>query len=625
MKQKSPSFHNQDISSSNKKWMLSLVPAVAFGAFAIVLWREPVSTPIVFNGASISSPASILPLSSTFVVGANSAAKPLILRGRLTVYNPQIIAAPAAGMVARLLVQPGQIVKAGDTIALISNQAVPAVEKSRIALQQQAVAAQEAATRQQNILQGKLAEEKVLLKAAHERVNKAAKQLADSRDLLRRLQNGEKIPSAEIDTQNDTSVAPSNPTPQKTPAPSTAALEQAQQEADQTAKAAAQKWQALHVLITRQLAAKSASANPNSNDAQPAIPTQDQIDAARADAKTAQDAADKARMKAFKLSTANSAASQSKTNIAAPAASPKSTFITQADATRIANAALKESKDALAQVDAIQRQIQRYQSPVQSATSNYQAATSNLENAQRSLFDNPPKVPMTPVIASSSGMVQTLATLATQVNPGDEIASVVAPNLLNLDVRDSSGAWKNLEVNSKFTVNVQRSADDKNPISTDARLMAITPPVRSGEPSILHIQVFNPVAKSPAPQKPKMAADAPTTQPAAPARVFAPGMIATCSIPRADATITIPRQALHVSANKQYQVAILKPQSSNATSQNYSVQWNNVLIKNDDGNSANVTVIAGLNNGDRITLQPEMLYNLSVAKGSLATVQISEK
>jgi len=624
MKQPS-TFHTQNIPSSNKKWMLSLVPAIAFGALSIVLWGEPVSTPIIFKGAAISSPTSVLPLSSTFVVGANSAAKPLILRGRLTVYNPQIIAAPAAGMVARLLVQPGQIVKAGDTIALISNQAVPAVEKSRIALQQQAVAAQEAATRQQNILQGKLAEEKALLKAAHERVNKAAKQLADSRDLLRRLQNGEKIPSVEIDNQNNNaSIAPSTPAPQKNSDLSEAALVQVQQEADQTAKAAAQKWQALHVLITRQLAAKSASVNPNSNNAQPATPTQDQIDAARADAKTAQDAADKARMRAFKLSTANSAASQPKTNTTTPAAPSKSTFITQADATRIANAALKESKDALAQVDAIQRQIQRYQSPVQSATSNYQAATSNLENAQRSLFDNPPKVPMTPVIASSGGMVQTLATLATQVNQGDEIASVVAPNLLNLDVRDSNGSWKKLEVNSKFTVKVQRSTDDKNPVSTDARLMSITPPVRSGEPSILHIQVFNPVAKSPAPQKLKVT-DTPTTQPAAPARVFTPDMVATCSIPRADATITIPRQALRVGTNKQYQVAILKPQSSNATSQNYSVQWNNVLIKNDDGSSANVTVIAGLNNGDRITLQPEMLYNLLVAKGSLATVQISEK
>jgi len=624
MKQKSSSLDAQNIPSSNKKWMLSLVPAIAFGALAIVFWKEPVPTPIIFNGASISSPASVLPLSSTFVVGVNSAAKPLILRGRLTVYNPQIIAAPAAGMVARLLVKPGQIVKAGDTIALISNQAVPAVEKSRIALQQQAVAAQEAATRQQNILQGKLAEEKVLLKAAHERVNKAAKQLADSRDLLRRLQNGEKISSAEFGTQNDTSVAPSNPAPQKNP-DSAAALTQAQQEAEQTAKTAAQKWQALHVLITRQLAAKSAAANSNSNSAQPALPTQDQIDAARAEAKTAQDAADKARMKAFKLSSANSAASQSNTNIATPAASPKSTFITQADATRIANAALKESKDALAQVDAIQRQIQRYQSPVQSATSNYRAATSNLENAQRSLFDNPPKVPMTPVIASSGGMVQNLAALATQVNQGDEIAGVVAPNLLNLDVRDTSGAWKNLEVNSKFTVQVQRSADDNNPVSTDARLTSITPPARAGQPSILHIQVFNPVSQPPVPQKRKIETNPPTTQPPFPTRVFSPGMIAMCSIPRAGATMTIPRKALRMGANKQYQVAILKPQSSSAASQNYSVQWNNILVKNDDGSSANVTVIAGLSDGDRITLQPEMLYNLTVAKGSYATVRISEK
>ncbi|MEO6906979.1 MAG: hypothetical protein ABI210_03735 [Abditibacteriaceae bacterium] len=617
------SIHNQNTPSTNKKWLTALVPAIAFGALAVVLWREPVSTPITFNSTAIPSPVTVLPLSSTFVVGANSAAKPLTVRGLLTVSDPQIVAAPAGGMIARLLVQPGQIVKAGDTIAMISNQAVPAVEKSRIALQQHADAAQEAATRQQNILVGKLAQEKTLLKAANQRVNQAAKRLTDSRDLLRRLQNGEKISASSINNQdsdsntNSTNSAPSSSSRPQSSTASAAVLKQAQQKADQTAKVAAQKWEVLHVLLMRQQAAKAGASNVNSNNAQSPAPTQDQIDSARADAKTAQDTADKARMKAFDLS-----ATIPKVKPAASTNAPKGTFITEADAMRIANAALQESKDALAQVDAIQKQIQRYQSPVQSSTSNYQAATSNLESAQRSLFDNPPKVPMTSVTARSGGMVQTLATLAMQVNRGEEVASIVAPNLLNLNVRDSSGTWKKLKVNSKLTVNVQTSTDDKNIISTDARLISITPPTRSGQPSILHIQVFNPVAKAPRqPQAPTKNSINPA-KPVAQARVFTPGMIAICSIP-SNTALTIPRAALHVGANKLYQVAVLK--GDVAQPQNYSIQWINVIVKDNDGSSANVVLSSGLTQGDRIALQPKMLYPLTVARGSLAMVQISKK
>jgi multidrug efflux pump subunit AcrA (membrane-fusion protein) len=615
-------FINKQPKSTNKKWLNALVPAFAFGAFAIVLWREPISTPIIFTGAAVPASVTVLPISSTFVVGADSAAKPLILRGRLTVFNPKIIAAPTGGMVARLLVQPGQIVKAGDTIAMISNQAVPAVEKSRIALQQHAESAQVAATRQQNILQAKLAQEKVLLKAAHERVDKAAQQLAASRDLLRRLQNGEKIPKTETNNQDakNATTKPSNPSPRKEVATSTATLEQAQQEADRTAKIAAQKWQALHVLLMQQQAAKTAPANSNST--QPPVPTQDQIDAARVDAKNAQDAADKARINAFKLSTAISSASQNKAKPVASTSAPKSTFITEADATRIANAALQESRDALAQVDAIQKQIRRYQSPVQSTTANYQAATSNLEKTQRALFDNPPKVPMTPVIASSGGMVQTLATLAMQVDPGEEIASIVAPNLLSLMVRDSSGFWKNLKVNATFQVNVQTAADGKNLVSTDARLISITPPTRPGQPSILHIQVFNPVAQTAQPRPEPTNNATVSMKPAARARVFSPGMIAFCSIPT-NKELTIPRSALRVNSNKQYEVAVLKPEV--APSQKYFIQWNNVVIKNNEGRSANVVISSGLEPGDRIAMQPEMVYNISIARGSLATVQISQK
>lgn len=611
------STQTQSTKSPNRKWFTALVPAIAMGALVLVFWGRPISNPIIVTTATQAPAEIVLPLKSTLIVGTNSTAKPLILRGRLTVFNPQIVASPTSGMVARLLVQPGQMVKAGETIAMISNQAVPSVEKSRVALQERAEAAQEAANRQQSILQGKLAQEKVLLEAANQRVDRAAKRLADARELLRRLQNGEKIPRSQISDSGTTTPAPRESVAQNTD-DSAEILANAQQQADQLAKVASQKWQVLHVLLTRQLAAKSSQTNANSTGTQAAAPTQDQIDAARTDAKKAQDAADKSRMEVYKL-TVSKPAKNTKSSPATDA--PKSTFISIADATKIANAALQESNDALAQVKSVQRQIQRYQAPVKSANSNFQAATSNLENTQRSLFDNPVKVPMTPVVAKSNGIVHRLATLAMQVNSGDEIASIVPANLLNLDVRDSEGAWKNLQVNAKFKAMVQTTSDPRKQISTDARLVAITPPKSPGQPSILHIQVFNPVAQT-TPQKPQPANANSTTKPLAPPRVFTPGMIAVCAIPRADAEIVVPRKALRADQNNQFQVAVFKPQNVDPTSQTYTIQWNNVSIKADDGNSASVVIVSGLNQNDRIALEPEMLYHLTQEKGASISVQL---
>lgn len=601
-------------STTSPKWIFALAPACALGALAVVFWGQPLSAPIQFTGTALTETIPVLPVSQTLVIGSGATEQPLVLHGRLAVFNPQKIGAPTAGMVARLLVKPGQMVKAGDIIAMISNQAVPAIEKSRIEAQQRAEEAQAAATRQQNILQGKLHQEEELLNTANQRVKNAAKRLADARELLRRLQNGEKIPRSEINDADAIAQPekPATPDSQETPDTSAAILAEAQQQANQAAKIAAQKWQILHVLLMRQQAAKS---NANSNSA----PTQEQIDAARADAKSAQAAADEARMKVFKLSTAKPALA----NKTKPADTSKSTFITQADATRIANAALQESKDALAQVDAIQKQIQRYKAPVKSATTNFEAATSNLENTQRSLFNNPVKVPMIPVIASAPGVVQTLATLATQVTAGEEVAGIVPPNLLQLELRDSSGLWKNLQPNAKFTVQVQPTSNPQNTVPTDARLISITPPKRPGEPSILHIQVFNPVQQSQITAPIMPATETDPAKPQARPRVFAPGMMASCALPRLDVKIIIPRSALYINSNQQYQVAVLKPQNpTSSLPQSCSIQWNNVIIQEDDGKSANVVIISGLSAGDRIALQPEVLYNLTQAKGSLATVKV---
>lgn len=635
-----PTHSSSSFSSSHKEWIVALVPAFAMGALALAMWGRPTATPLDFQSSAtlpataLNGSSSILPVSSTFVVKSAHHIQPLILRGRLEALVGESITAPTSGLVARLLVQPGQTVVAGQPVAMISNQAAPAVDQAKVAVQQQAESAQESAARQQAILQGKLEREQQLLKAAHQRVTLASGRLANARDVLQRLQNGEKITSSEIiaagaQTPTDTKQTPASQASTNT-LEATHAADAAQQQADQTAKVAAQKWQVLHVLLMRQTAAKTAATSNgnNVNDADTTAPSQADIDNARQNAQKAQAEADSARQKAFKLSLQSTVAGDTS---AKPQSAAGQNVITLADATRIAHAALQESKDALAQADAIQSQIKRYQTPVKKASNRITTATSNLENAQRSLFDNPARVQMTPVLASSAGTVQTVQPLATQVNEGDEIATVAPGKLLQLQLRDSTGLWRQLRLNTKFMVKVQTSSKDGSDMPTVARLTQIIPPENPGQPAVLLLQVFNPLQKL---QKKEAVAQKTSelpTPPVLPAHWFSPGMAAVCMITPEENDMMIPRDALRMGPDGQYQVAVLQPLAPHAPQ--FHVEWRNVIVNNVSGSAANgnaargnasVPILSGLVDGERIALRPQMLYHLTEAKGVHATVQISE-
>lgn len=630
--------------------MVALAPAFAMGALALAMWGQPAATPLIFQLSAtlpvtpLSGSSSILPVSSTFVVKSVHHSQPLVLRGRLEALAGKSVTAPISGLVARILVQPGQVVAAGQPVAMISDQAAPAVDQAKVAVQQQAESAQESAARQQAILQGKLEQEQQLLKAAHQRVALASGRLTNARDLLQRMQNGEKITSSELiaagaqTPTSNTKQAPSSQASQST-SEATHAVDVNQQQADQAAKNAAQKWQVLHVLLMRQTAAKNASTSNgnNVNAVDTTAPSQADIDNARQNAQKAQAEADSARQKAFVLlQRLNRDAAN---NSATPQSAGGGNLITLADATRIAHAALQESKDALAQADAIQSQIKRYQTPVKAASNRITAATSNLENAQRSLFDNPARVQMTPVVASSAGVVQTVQPLATQVNVGDEIATVAPEKLLQLELRDSTGLWRQLRLNTKFMVKVQTPSPPKDgaDTSTVARLTQIVPPENPGQPAVLLLQVFNPLQKKEAVAQ-KVSVPPTPTLPAPLAHWFSPGMVAVCTVMPVGNDITIPRDALRMGPDGQYQVAVLQPLNPYAPKlEQFHIEWRNVIVNNVSSNTANgntapsnaavnasVPILSGLLDGDRIALRPQMLYHLIEAKGMHATVQISE-
>jgi len=623
---------------------MALVPAGVMGIFAVLMWGRPVARPIISHAAT--APAStavnvnepVLPVSATMVVG-NAATAQLTLQGRLASFETTPILAPASGLVARLLVKQGQMVKSGQTIAMISNESVPAGEPSKIAAQQKAEAAQEDAARQQSILQAKLEQEQRSLKAANERVEKASTRLANARTLVRRLQNGEKVKRSEVtgmDTGAAGKAAAPSPSSVAAKAANVADIEAARQRASETAQVASAKWQELHVLLSRQAATKSSTPAADGNAATPETPSAEKIETTRQAAEQAQKVADAARLKAYQLQYQGKGNDHSGEKAKSPAPSrdvSDEQYVTVADATRIAQAALRESKDALAQVDSIQRQIDRYEDPVEHTTNRIETATSHLENAQRALFDNPARVQMTPVVATADGVVQSLMTLANEVAQGDKIADIAPANLLLLELRDSSGFWKKLKANDRFMVTVH-SDEANQDMPSVARLIGVVPPQKAGGPALLRLQVFNPVrqkpAASPTKKNEKPASDADATAEMAPPRWFESGMAAVCLFPTEESAIAIPRAALRMSPTGKYQVAVLQPLSPLAgngpatnSAEKYQVEWREVEIDNNDAD-AQVSVLSGLLNGERIALHPQAVYQLIRAKGAHATVQISE-
>ena len=619
---------------------MALVPPGVLGIFAVLMWGRPVARPIIANDAvaktttTTAADAPVVPISTTLVVG-DAAAAQLTLQGRLALFEATRVVAPVSGLVARVLVKQGQMVKAGQTVAMISNESVPAGEETKIAAQQHAETAQEEAARQQSILQAKLEQEQQLLKSANARVDKASTRLAHARTMVNRLRNGEKVKRSEVAGLNGEAspkIAASISVPPKPQ--NNAELEAARQQSAETARIASAKWQELHVLLSRQAAAKSSGKADEGNSANSEMPSEERIKNARQTAEQAQKTADAARLKMYQLQYQDKGKSSAADNSKSSAPShhvSDDQYVTSADAARIAQAALQESKDALAQVDSIQRQIDRYQTPVKHTADRIESATSHLENAQRALFDNPARVQMTPVVATSGGVVQSLMTLATEVVQGDKIADIVPANLLLLELRDSTGVWQKLKADDRFMVTVH-SDDSGQDMPSVARLIGVVPPEKAGGPALLRLQVFNPVRKNATASKTdaKAATNSNASVEMALPRWFEPGMAAVCLFPTEGNAIAIPRAALRVDTSGKYQVAVLQPISpltgsdpTKANGEMYQVEWRDVEIGKADA-GAQVSVLSGLLNGERIALQPQMIFQLVRAKGAHATVQISE-
>jgi hypothetical protein len=200
-------------------WLWATVPAIALGALTFAFLRAPLPQPLgataVTQRAVTHAAAGdwVVPASETLVV-TRRANDYVLLRGNLQPPSGTTIIAPQGGQIAQVLTRPGQLVRTGQALLMISRGVEPA--RSEAALPPGITRAerdQVSAERQGEAAQDKVKQAHARLDAAQNRVQAAQEQVARARDLVRRLQNGEEVGSEEVSTPA-TAATPEKPAPQ---------------------------------------------------------------------------------------------------------------------------------------------------------------------------------------------------------------------------------------------------------------------------------------------------------------------------------------------------------------------------------------------------------------------------
>jgi multidrug resistance efflux pump len=495
-------------------------PALALFALTVFTSKLPLPTPIGNAQASqsriASSSAWIVAASDTVLVTRQSAGKYSVLRGRLEAVKGDTVTSSVDGMVSQVSVQPGQNVRAGQQLAVLTTGIAPVESRTQAPsplenLQSRAEAAQIAAAQQQEKLESRMNAANAELQRAKERVAIAQQRVADARELIARLQNGEQIFAAE------TPAAPVRSTPKRetNKAAKTTALRESQklQDAAEVAEAASKAAQqvahdadvaadAKQRKLKSILAAKSkatdskgaestpkASDTDGSADSKPAkeraagddIANSAEVAAARELAASAAARALDLKREAVRRQTratqarskANDAARRATQDLQifddaseavpvpqrkAQTAENSGAKMTVAQAARIAQAAMKESDAAIKNAERIQKKVENYNRPVASTRRKFDNAAKQLEAAQQRMWDHAPAMQTRPIPVNSprSGIVTWVAAPTTVIHSGEAVASVGRPDHLEVVVTDKSGAWKTLKPDARVLALVQR-------------------------------------------------------------------------------------------------------------------------------------------------------------------------
>lgn len=655
-------------------------PALALLGLTVLSSRGSLPLPIgpaENSGASpqnsiISARDWIVPASQTILVSNQSVGDYVVLRGRLEAVGGDKITSSTSGEVAQTLVQPGQLVKAGQKIVLLTTGVAPPEQTSSPLDQWQsrAESAQIAAAQQQEQLESRMAAANKELERAKQRVEVAQKRVTEARELIAQLQRGEEVSSNPIETKPARSQSESRARAearkaalresQKLQDDASRAEQQAQAAQNAARKAQEQVTTRQQKLQAGQVIANNAAGQKSNQDKLPenevvgAVQDEKESTQAVTEARqalaTAQSNAAMAQREATRLQ-ARARETRNKANEAARRATQdlqlfeeqagsKSTSaepvrnasgkITIADAALIARNAMKESEEAIADAERIRRRIEDYSRPVQRTRRRFEKATQELEAAQRRIWENVPQMRTTQsaITATRDGVVTWVAAGRTIVKPGEALATIGRPDHLEVVITDKTGIWKSLKPNAQVLALVQRrqisptmSTDSgsrrlETNIPSMARVLAVAPPVGKNGTARVRIAVHNP---------PRQGGN---NQNGLSPRAFAPGMPVFFSVSKPSTRqpgLRIPTAAVRRGEGGKTYVAVLSPLMDGKQLRpggQCRVEWREVFLAPGDGEYNRVKF--GLEVGERVALRPAELYSFTLAYGEQATVRVEQ-
>ena len=602
--------------------------ALLVGAITLPFWvKTPVSPgqqgePIVWEVA--------LPRSSTARV-VRSAPPGQFLRGKIQLQTNAVGKAPVGGAVARWVVEPGARVVAGEPVIEISSgsasRAVPRAEAS----QTRAERAQVEASNGQMRLAQNLAVAQSQMRGAGERVQRAQKRVGETRVLVKRLLNGEKIARSEVGLAQKRPATPSRANP------ALVALQNARRKADiaqQMASAATQSLDNAQAEVeSARLAVKSAEKKADAAKTQVGTveakfdaktATAEDVLAARSNVEDAQEVLTSAQarldlaqkdlpvrekdvaQRAAQAKTAQIAVEQAAKNLeSAPASQNQETgaddsFLSAEEAAKMVSDALGESHTAARNAERLQAQVNKYQRQANASKTQIESATQQLQSAQQGVLDSAPRPTFTAATAPSSGVVTWISRLAREVGAGDGVFGLSSGQSKKMVFEDDGESWKKMKVGQTLTA-FSRPAPAQIPANGSQAALAIpianptTPEISSGTPLQVKItRIAPPENETKAVIEGEIVLASNQLSPDAP--IFA----AVAGVGKGS-TLTIPTAALLQKTDAVW-VAVLEESAQAQPDSALELNWVKVVAGRNDGVSCEIK--SGLEEGDQIVTDP---------------------
>jgi hypothetical protein len=552
-------------------------------------------------------------------------------KAQARVQAAQVRVAEARDLVRRL--QSGEDVSASSSNADSSAKSTPEPSRARKRSSREIAAQREAIIRQSQKMQQD-ADDAARVAASARRAALAAERIADSKQ--KQAQDA-KSAAGKIETPSS-SANKSTPSgsDEKDAADFAAARKQSAQAKADSLKADADAAQTRAVSLRRdatRLADRATSLQTKANDA----------------SRSAADALQ--NLKVFDNENSTRGVSESTSRVVQDASNGSSGKMSVGEAVRIARTALDESRDAIADAERIRREVESYERPVENTRENFDAATRRLNAAQEQIFNRAGagsfKRNVRSVGTPSAGIVLWVAEAAREVSAGDAVAAVGRADRMEVVLQDYSQAWKSAKPGSTVLAWVQGTPGDfansrnfettgsspaaphpaalSNPpaasgtvrgVPTLARVLAVRPPQKPGDPAYLRIAIHNP-------RRP----DARASDYGLTARSWAPGTTVMCSLaqPGGAEMIAVPSVAIRREAKGLSYVAVLAPvidAQSDTNADLCRIEWRKVKVGRGDGFQN--PILAGLEVGDRIALRPDIVHNFTLAHGQQATLQVEQ-